>query len=248
MSFYVTLPSNASMDLFPDNLIGKYSTKLFNPIDLDGEWEVGLAEIMYPVSWHIRKPGTITIADVNNKQVTSKVNFSANDRLEIVAQRLTKYFRERQIKIDFTFTELNSEFSIKFPINTVRYISMDKQLSRVFGFKTSLFTRLESSTGIMSDLDQDLEALGSFYIYTDIITHQCIGDVNAKVLRVVALDYQYGNKSQYVNKIYDVPHYVPLERNNIETINITLKDSTGQNVSFESGKIVVKLHFRKRYF
>ena len=51
-----TLPSNSSMQYFPDNKRSKFVTKLSRTLQLDGEWEVGLAEIVYPHTWYnIRK-------------------------------------------------------------------------------------------------------------------------------------------------------------------------------------------------
>lgn len=49
--FYVTLPSNSSMDYFPENTQSSYRTKLFSPIALTGEWEVSLSEVFMPRSW-----------------------------------------------------------------------------------------------------------------------------------------------------------------------------------------------------
>ena len=50
-NFYVTLPSNASMQYFPQNTQSSYRTKLISPVILNGEWEVGLAEIFIPRNW-----------------------------------------------------------------------------------------------------------------------------------------------------------------------------------------------------
>ena len=55
--FYLTLPSNSSMDYFPDNTLTHFTTRLPQMIDLDGSWEIGLAEIQYPHSWHNIKKG-----------------------------------------------------------------------------------------------------------------------------------------------------------------------------------------------
>jgi len=44
----MTLPSNSSMDCYPDNMATKYTTKLTSIVELDGEWEVGLIEISCP--------------------------------------------------------------------------------------------------------------------------------------------------------------------------------------------------------
>ena len=50
--FYVTLPSNSSMQYFPDNKTSNFLTKLPRTQQQDGEWEVGLAEIDYPHTWY----------------------------------------------------------------------------------------------------------------------------------------------------------------------------------------------------
>ena len=50
--FYVTLPSNSSTQYFPDNKISNFVTKHSRTPQLDGEWEVGLAEIDYPHTWY----------------------------------------------------------------------------------------------------------------------------------------------------------------------------------------------------
>ena len=49
--FYVTLPSNSSMQYFPDNRTSNFLTKLSRTLQLDGEWEVAVAEKDYPHAW-----------------------------------------------------------------------------------------------------------------------------------------------------------------------------------------------------
>jgi hypothetical protein len=50
--FYLTLPSNISMDYFPNNTLASFTTRLPEMLDLDGSWEIELAEIQYPHSWY----------------------------------------------------------------------------------------------------------------------------------------------------------------------------------------------------
>ncbi len=52
MSFYVTLPSNSSMDYY-DNTVSNFTTHLSIPIQLNGPNEVGLVEITYDHCWEI---------------------------------------------------------------------------------------------------------------------------------------------------------------------------------------------------
>ena len=50
-SFQITLPSNASMELFPDNDASEYVTRLCKEISLTGDWEAALIDIQYPRTW-----------------------------------------------------------------------------------------------------------------------------------------------------------------------------------------------------
>lgn len=45
--FYLTLPSNSSMEYYPDNTASNYFTKLPQDINLTGDYEVGLSEIQF---------------------------------------------------------------------------------------------------------------------------------------------------------------------------------------------------------
>lgn len=49
---HLTLPSNSSLKKFPDNVTAEYTTALIGPLQLEGEWEVGLSEISFPHSFY----------------------------------------------------------------------------------------------------------------------------------------------------------------------------------------------------
>jgi len=46
--FYLTLPSNSSMNYYPLNTVARHTSKLSQVIELEGDWEVALAEITVP--------------------------------------------------------------------------------------------------------------------------------------------------------------------------------------------------------
>ena len=47
--FHLTLPSDGSMETFPDNTLAHCKTRLPQPLDFtEGEWEVGLTKMLYP--------------------------------------------------------------------------------------------------------------------------------------------------------------------------------------------------------
>jgi len=50
--FYLTLPSNSSMDYYPQNTTANYITHLASTVDLtNGEWEIALVEAHYPCTF-----------------------------------------------------------------------------------------------------------------------------------------------------------------------------------------------------
>jgi hypothetical protein len=72
-NFYVTLPSNSSMEEFPNNSLTNFTSRLAFPIQLsNANWEVGLWEILHPNSW--KKDGDVLnlnmADDVNNFALT----------------------------------------------------------------------------------------------------------------------------------------------------------------------------------
>ena len=58
--FYLTLPSNASLNEFPNNKTTSYRVKFPQSIDLEGVWEVGLYSISYPNTWYTLQKGVDT--------------------------------------------------------------------------------------------------------------------------------------------------------------------------------------------
>ena len=49
--WYLVLPSNSSLNVYPNNTVASYQTKLQTPVSLDGEWECALFELEYTRSW-----------------------------------------------------------------------------------------------------------------------------------------------------------------------------------------------------
>ena len=50
--FYVILPSDSSVGSYPNNTVARFVTKLPERIHLEGDYEMALAEIIYPHSWY----------------------------------------------------------------------------------------------------------------------------------------------------------------------------------------------------
>ncbi|CAF1087738.1 unnamed protein product [Brachionus calyciflorus] len=70
MSFYVTLPSNCSMDLYQNNTLSEFAVQLKEPIRLDVQYEVAVVEFTYKHSWSLEF-GKLVI-DLNYKNKNEK--------------------------------------------------------------------------------------------------------------------------------------------------------------------------------
>jgi hypothetical protein len=247
MSFYITLPSNASMELFPDNLIGNYSTKLCNTIELEGEWEVGLAEIMYPVTWLNTKPLSMKII-TKDETFTVTLTILPYETRNDIANKMNMFFIKKRLNLVAHNDIERNQFMFTFHENNIKKMELDPVLAKILGFSFETFIYLESASSVVSDIEQEEHLLDGFLIYSNIIIHQHIGDAYAKVLRIIALDNEQGKRINYVTKVFDIPHYVSLDTNTLDIININLRDLQGNLILFESGKVVVKLHFKRKYF
>ena len=80
-------------------------------------------------------------------------------------------------------------------------------------------------------------------MYCSICEPQLVGDYYASLLRAVNITDKDGD---IVNKIYGEPHYVPVNTNKFDTIEMEIKNDIGENVSFKAGKVICKLHFRQK--
>ena len=93
------------------------------------------------------------------------------------------------------------------------------------------------------DLSLSTENVLSLYVYTNITHSQYIGDVKIPLLGIVGVEGQHGRS---VAKTFDRPQYLPVCRQTPDTIEIYIKDDAGDSISFQHGKVVVKLYFIKQ--
>ena len=68
-------------------------------------------------------------------------------------------------------------------------------------------------------------------------------DVKVPLLQIVGIE---GQHRKSVTKAFDRPQYLPVCRQTLDTIEIDIKDNAGDSISFQHGKVVVKLHVRKQ--
>ncbi|GFS77867.1 uncharacterized protein F54H12.2 [Trichonephila clavipes] len=97
----------------------------------------------------------------------------------------------------------------------------------------------------VSDIDRqfqadlvDMQSLAEFnkgfYVYSDLISPQIVGDTQAPLLRIVRTK---GKDGETISQYYDRPQYLPLVRHSFQTIQSELRLNSGDFVPFERGQI-----------
>ena len=81
-------------------------------------------------------------------------------------------------------------------------------------------------------------AMDVFYLYSDIVEPQRVGDIMAPIVDVFRSESGYHRPSTI--------HYVPLKYDRMTTVGVYIRTGMGHPVPFVHGKVVVKLHFRKK--
>lgn len=242
---YLTLPSNSSMNYFPNNTLTNFKIKLPKEIDLETEiWEVGLSEIQFPHTWRNLKRyahGDFVFIDKEEKhfytrhvpagyygkaeEIVSVMNEASGEFAEMSYNRTT---RRIKIKLKPGFKMRISSYMskmLKLP-RTVKNVNIEDNYDEIY-------------SDVVADLDFRIEYL---YVYCDLVLHQMVGDVSVPLLRIVPVPEE---PMTNIVKTYEHIQYVPMRGGSIQSVEIDIRDNFGDPVPFESGKVVVILHMRK---
>ena len=232
--------------------------------------EVGI-RIDVPGSRHYIKdlrilPGRYSVTDlIFNINTLLAAHANEYDEIEISGTQT----RERVKRI---IRELNSRSIISPPYITVNKVKRKSVITFGMDSKGSLVlpvlgSELRGLLGFTVDDEKDLRpdpndstriitreteraydieaGIYAVYVYSDIVKPNLIGDTSARCLRVVSVpsEKQFGENCSmaFVN-----PSYLEVSNRRFKNIHVTLKDKTNENIPFQFGETLLKLHFRKK--
>ena len=243
--FYITCPSNASMSIYPQNTQASFTINLPKRLYLQNKYEVGLAEIQYPISWKSLKDDDqidVEYANVRDKIKLQGLKYNNLDELLHVLRKKILELNKRHGFRNTDFVIEVQRFWDKIHFDTHKSIKfrLSQGFAEALGFEPNVWLTDSGSSKYQPDVHRGFNAL---YIYCNIVDSQIVGDVYAPLLRTVAIR---GYRGQVINESFDRIHYVPVNTDEVNTIEINIKDDTGDDVSFQSGKVICKLHFRQK--
>ena len=269
--FYVTLPSNSSMETFPQNTLAAFTTKLAHAVTLTGEWEVGLSEVQFPISWYNidGDEGVFVLKQhVNDVQaITTRMKKGYYADPDEVVFQFNKAFNsklkgENRERVQLSFDNISQKMTISLKPHSMLYLT--KSFAGLLGFYEEDFDesdRVLKTDGVNAsntiaigpwDTDKKIESrrvcdlqrgFYCLFVYCDLIEPVLVGDVKAPILRIVNIK---GKEGEMINRIYQNVQYAPLQKKMFETIEINIRDDTGRLVPFERGRVIVTLHFRQK--
>ncbi len=252
--FYVALPSDSSEKYYPDNTVARFVTRLPETVCLDGEYEMALAEIIYPHNWLNvdNRDGKYWFAAARQEQTNfrkihipsgyyedgSAFEISLNHLLDVVFGPID------DCNVKLVYNEAIGRFSLSVQSTGRHIFVMSEELQRYLGFDLKSIAVGKQSLSVIADEAFDANCgLNLMYVYCDVASHTIVGDTKTPLLRVCNVTGKHG---EFVRLAYAQPHYVPVGRREFDSIEIAINNELGKPVPFQYGKSVIVLHFRRR--
>ena len=168
--FYLTLPSNASMEVYPNNKIGSYYVKLPLTIDLEGNWEVGLYSITYSNTWYTLKfqQNHVYYSTDGGKSFWSSgiVDYGYYTSMPELLESINTAMKKELGNTNITFSLNPRTHKVKVTMAKNHYIALYGQLSKMLGFGGGDIKVQKSSE---SPYVSDLHNIASIFVYCNIV-------------------------------------------------------------------------------
>jgi len=243
--FYLTLPSNSSMDYYPDNTVARYTTKLANTVEVEGEWEVGLTEISFPSQVENVIEGYCYYDIYYDDRFLRRITMPGKHykRMRRLIENLHKEQREQMPLADhepLLAQFVYQEGRIRMNLHTRFVVQFSPDLAHLLGFEPDVTYRRNIS--VAKQLPNMIGHAHSAYVYCDLLEHVAVGDTKAPLLRIVDNPSQ---KRGNVHRVLNPIQYVPLQKKCFDTMEIYIMTDTGVPVPFLFGKSFAVLEFRR---
>ncbi|EFP01154.1 hypothetical protein CRE_22706 [Caenorhabditis remanei] len=246
--FYITLVSNAQTD----STISNFKTHLPSTLNFNRPYEVALSSIIYPSSHDLLTKSLETDGSFENEFVVwfdkqsmrcSIPNCSFSSPVELVGilnytlyNTMIRVTNDTKTKIElFSYEPLFKRVTIQKSAKVTK-VELSDRLSYFLGLnKVSTAFPVVGQYSAFSGSDL-------MYIYSEgLVEPQTISHMKVPLLKVITLSTtNTGN----IDQTFTNPLYVPVRSRQVDRIGIQIKNDRDHFIPFNSGKIVIVLHFR----
>ncbi len=252
MGFTIILPNNSSLLYYPNNQISHFTTHLPKELTFDTKYEVALTEIIYSNNVFNIVDSYIIVKykknDINYTKKCALINSlyeNISDFCRMCTNSMLLLDTDIKSKVDFSpLDDTSKKVYIRIKANNNEIsLKIPKKLAHQLGFQTNdPMIRITEST--YSDGPYNIfKPINTMYIYTNIIERQIVGDNLLPLLRSIPIKKERINKHSFTE--FDHLCYLPVCLNNISSIEIYIKNEYNEIMPFQSGEVIVSLHFRK---
>ena len=264
----LTLSSDSSSKIYPDNEPGNFKTYLPSELQLPGDaWMIGLVRMQFPKSWPtlmgtdcditISKPPPL-LAKISVK--IKEGNFSSisaliahiNNLIAVEGRKLptTMVHGDEIIATKFI---LHSDNRVRIETYNDIIIKTSKRLQQVLGLQSNDIRtpHVKDNRGKLQVYDQFtthipdiLMGLNLLWVYCDIIREPIVSDIKAPLLTTVST-----NSAESDDFISYEPKTIDWHKpstSRIQSIHTTICDVNGNVVDFNHGQVIITLHIEQR--
>jgi len=192
--------------------------------------------------------------------------FSGQHLVDTIAERFNASFDKpltkagKQFLLTIEYHKVARRLMLKFKDTQTLSISFNRSLFEILGGDTNMAPNFNPKINSNSEFYKYFrspvelnQGLNLMFVYSDVVEYNVVGHTSVPLLRVIpfkvdsaAAADQEGGNTYHVHREFVHPHYLPLSKSYMDTVNIAIKGDLGQNIPFTKGKVTVKLHFRKR--
>lgn len=255
--FFVTLQSNACMNIFPENTISDFKNKISSVIALKhNAYEVGLVECSYTYGNVFLQQNTI-LAKVFKENEMIFVKARRNLRtLDELLKELKHYMPKSEFKIEDHIFKCKldpSDTSLKYSSKVCDILGLDcakpsvssGAVGATYGddnriVKEDKFTHVEGIHPVFPNCGNT-----KLFVYCNVITPQYVADVMAPCLRVLCYDGEY--RKQVTHSFQHI-HFMNLSVSEFDVVHMYIRNESGESIPFEFGNFTATLKFRERKF
>jgi hypothetical protein len=233
------------MKIYPNNTVAKYITKLASNIELDGEWEVALTEIMYTSKW----------ANISGEWfrhcydgIWGRKWPVPNDYYtwHTLVDKLAEMLRDTgeglgHLKLDFCAKDRVSVVNSSAPL---KGFELSPRLADAIGLQNYDITKCDDTYLFHGQTPEAIDDISvkNLFVYCDILEHVPVGDAMAPLLRCINVR---GNQGDRICETFTSPMYLPVQKKVFDSVEINIMMETGEPAPFIDGPSTVILHFRR---
>lgn len=255
--FFVTLQSNACMNIFPENKISDFRNKISSVITLkNNAFEVGLVECSYTY-------GNVFLEKNTNLGTLIK----ADELIHMTVRKNLRTLEELLKELKFwmpksLFMIEDHTFKCMLDLSDVT-VEFSEKICDILGLDCGTASPIVSAIGGNYNVEGDsstekihahLEGIHpvfpncgntKLFVYCNVIAPQYVADVMAPCLRVICYDGEY--RKQVTHSFQHV-HFMELSVSEFDVVHMYIRNESGESIPFEFGNFTATLRFRERKF